>query len=520
MEKLKNKLLQHHRRSRQVTPTPNNFRQWAVAFIVCNFNVDVGPEIEIVYPPNTQFSTSDLSAICFNSFPERQDTETAADLTFHFTIPNNSPDISLDSPCSPHGSATEFYGNAVFRQEYDHSMKRSFNQRTLVMITTHEFPAFFIHLLKEMTSSGVISDPTALETAHNQMLTWAPPSLGKHELPFMGSMLTLEITPHPAFPLQGLVSTRPTISATGRAPSIYAYEPLGTWENIMQFMPCLSDLDVVYEKLLLCESIIVLAKSPQLCSEGVSALVDLIRPIPYAGEVKPYMTMQSEFRSIGIDGGTPRPFIIGITNPFLLKRVLGASETSNRSKPHVLYLHASEDPVPIKRHRSMHHRNQSFDMPGGIDSQTVSKRFVKSDRTFVQTVDTLLRSSPANHELSSLIRRHYAELTAQYLAPVNRYLATSASTNFTSPGGDYRYANFSEADFLYSLSKHGSSMKFRGQSPMQRHKARDNLYESFCRSPNFYSWLDMKLGLEKEASAGLLSATPVQASPAQSTGSL
>jgi hypothetical protein len=131
--------------------------------------------------------------LTWNSFPERQDTETAEDLTFHFTVANNSPDIILDSPCSPHGSATDFYGSCVFRQEFDHSMKRSFNQRTLVLITTHEFPAFFVHLLKQMTSSGVISDPTTLETAYNQMLTWPPPSLGKHELPFMGSMLTLEM---------------------------------------------------------------------------------------------------------------------------------------------------------------------------------------------------------------------------------------------------------------------------------------------------------------------------------------
>lgn len=53
--------------------------------VVCNFNVDVGtlrfslmrvdlvvdacilgPEIEIIYPPDVSFSTADLSAICFN----------------------------------------------------------------------------------------------------------------------------------------------------------------------------------------------------------------------------------------------------------------------------------------------------------------------------------------------------------------------------------------------------------------------------------------------------------------------
>jgi hypothetical protein len=55
------------------------------ASIVCNFNVDLvssqvrvpmnnvantcytkGPEIELVYPPDTTFSSADLSAICFN----------------------------------------------------------------------------------------------------------------------------------------------------------------------------------------------------------------------------------------------------------------------------------------------------------------------------------------------------------------------------------------------------------------------------------------------------------------------
>merc|ERR1712032_1517216 len=108
--------------------------------------------------------------------------------------------------------------------------------------------------------------------------------------------------------------------------------------------------------LLLCESIIVIAKSPQLASEAVSALVDLVRPVPYAGVIKPYMTMQSDFRGISIDGGTPSPFIIGITNPFLLKRILSATEGNQRSRPHILYLQNFDGPVPAKRHHSLHRK--------------------------------------------------------------------------------------------------------------------------------------------------------------------
>lgn len=473
-----------------------------------------GPEIEILYPPDVPFSTADLTAICFNSFPEQQNTETSEDLTFNFTISNNSPDIPLSSPQPPHGSPSNFYGCCVFRQEFDDTMKRSFNQRTLVLISHHNFLAFYTRLLHQMTDSGVISDPTALEAAYSQITAWPPPALGRHELPFLGSMIILDIAPHQAFPLQGLPGPTPLIS--DKPSSIYAYEPLGSWDTLMPFMPCITDLYVLYEKLLLCESVIVIAKSPQLCSEAVSSLVDLIRPVPYAGEIKPYMTMQADFRSVGIDGGTPRPFILGITNPFLLKRVLSATEDKERTRPHILYLQNYEGPVPAKRHHSLHRkssRNALLDLPGGgIDAHAPTKRFLKSDPQIVSQIETLLKLNLQTRELGPLIRRHFAELTAQFIAPINRYLATSVSPNVVSPGGNVRYASFSASDFLNNLSKHGTSVKFRGQGPIQKHRSRDGLYESFCHSPNFYSWLDMKISLEKEASAGLLGAGAVSPS--------
>jgi hypothetical protein len=215
--------------------------------------------------------------------------------------------------------------------------------------------------------------------------------------------------------------------------------------------------------------------------------------------------MQADFRSIGIDGGAPRPFIIGITNPFLLKRVIAAAESSHRARPHILYLQNFDGPVPTRRHHSLHHkssRNVLLDLPGGgIEVHTPSKRFLKSDPAVVSHTETFLRLGDQTRELGPLIRRHFAELTAQFVAPINRYLATS---NVVSPGGHQRYASFSVPEFLHSLSRHGTSVKMRGQGPIQRHRARDGLYASFCNSPNFYSWLEMKISLENEASAGML----------------
>lgn len=250
----------------------------------------------------------------FISFPEQQNTETVDDLAFNFTITNTSPDVSISSPRAPYGSPDTFYATCVFRQEFDHTMKRSFNQRTLVLVSHHNFLSFYSQLLHSMTESAVISDPTTLEAAYSSIITWPSPTIGRQELPFPGSNISLDIAPHFAFPLQGLPGPIPLVS--DKPSSIYAYEPLGSWDTLMHFMPCITDLYVLYEKLILCESVIVVAKSPQLASEAVSSLVDLIRPVPYAGVIKPYMTMQANFQCIGIDGGTPRSFIIGITSTY------------------------------------------------------------------------------------------------------------------------------------------------------------------------------------------------------------
>jgi hypothetical protein len=357
-----------------------------------------------------------------------------------------------------------------------------------------------------MTDSGVISDPVTLQAAYNQMFAWRPPTVGRHELPFLGSIVVLDIAPHRSFPLQGLPGPTPLISDTPG--SIYAYEPIGSWDNIMHFMPCITDLYVLYEKLILCESIIVIAKSPQLASEAVSSLLDLICPVPYAGVLKPYMTMQADFKSIGIDGGTPQSFIIGITNPFLLKRIIAAAEASHRMRPHILYLQNFDGPVPTRRHHSIHHkssRNALLDLPGGgIEVHTPSKRFLKSDGPVVSQIEAMLKLGDQTRDIGPLIRRHFAELTAQFVAPLNRYLATS---NVVTPGGNNRYASFSIPEFLASVGKYGTSVKFRGQGPLQRHRARDGLYEMFCVSPNFYTWLEMKVSLEREASAGMMGAS-------------
>lgn len=252
---------------------------------------------------------------------------------------------------------------------------------------------------------------------------------------------------------------------------------------------------------------IVLAKTPQLCSQVVSAAMDLIRPVPYGGVTRPYLTMQSEFFLGSQDAGMPRHFVVGITNPFILKRVVSAGESSGSPTPHVIYLRNSGNLPPLKTSKSQRRRSipTALDVPAGVSSKSLTKRYLKSDLPFLHNLEQLLKADDTTIDsIGPLVRRHFAELSAQLLAPLNRYLAQHMSENVVSPGGSLQYANFSTSDFLQNLSKHGASVKFKGQNPIQKRRARDAFYEEFCSSPNFYSWLEMKLTLEKEAAVGLL----------------
>lgn len=97
-------------------------------------------------------------------------------------------------------------------------------------------------------------------------------------------------------------------------------------------------------------------------------------------------------------------------------------------------------------------------------------------------------------EVGRFVRRHFALLSALFLAPLNRYLATLTTVAPDSKMIDI--ANFSEDDFLASLSKYGCQVQFKGKTSFNRHRAAESFYRKFCRSPGFFRWLQMKMRLQ------------------------
>lgn len=107
------------------------------------------------------------------------------------------------------------------------------------------------------------------------------------------------------------------------APVITASEPSGTWDYIINYISDFTDLYLLYEYVLLGKPIVVYANSPHLCSTFISLLIDLIRPIPYGGRVREYVTAESlgYLTSMGSVKEFESGGITGITDPVLLEQV-------------------------------------------------------------------------------------------------------------------------------------------------------------------------------------------------------
>jgi hypothetical protein len=203
-----------------------------------------------------------------------------------------------------------------------------------------------------------------------------------------------------------------------------------------------------------------------------------------------------------------RHYLIGITNPFFLKRLL--SQGKENSQVHVVHLAGPE----IRRKTSLMSYSTFIDrdnfshLVSSQSSSNETKGYIAKDVAFLRKLETLLEDpETSSREISRFIRRHFALLAAFFLAPLNRYLTTLVApmpppSSPSSPSiAMIDMSRFSEQDFLSSLSKHGCSVHFKGKTSFHRHKNAEEFYRKFCASPGFFSWLDMKMRLSSRTAA-------------------
>ncbi|KAK6509320.1 hypothetical protein TWF481_004076 [Arthrobotrys musiformis] len=470
-------------------------REWLIAFVVCDFNVDLGPEIEWIYP-YSPFSPADLTTICFNSFPDRNNPDDlTTDTSFHFRFRHTSKDIKV--PSSELVSHPEFwFGYCLFRQQRDETVKRKYGQKSFVVVSQHDFTSLFRDqmLAKTLPLLDFSASSALLESACAQIVNWPAPRPGQMELPFFGSIFNLHIPPHPSYPLQGLV--RKESVKQNHPIDIFALDPVGSWKQVVECLPNSVDLYIIYERMLLCEPMVALSLDPRFCSEFVSLAFDLIRPVPFAGDYRPYITMHSDIFSQSHGGPNTNHYLVGITNPFILKRLQGPHAAKKplmhapKDMPYIVHLLE-----PILRNGHRHRKSKSLhkDETGFEVVNQEPKGYVSRDWAFLKELDEACKGDSSPGDINRLVRQHFAYLTARFLAPLDRYFAQLITAR--SAVDPFEYKGFSEVDFLQMLSKHGSGVDFKGKTHFQRNKMEETFYKKFCKSPSFFCWLQMRMEL-------------------------
>lgn len=210
---------------------------------------------------------------CFSSFPD-SNTFDVGDTVFNFRIRSTTAGRAATGPTTDAGF---LYGYVFFRQKQDPSIRRGYFQKSVVLLSQHPFIGLFSKLVSVLGPAYFEVGKPMLETAFHNIASWRPPvTEGLMELPFMGTLYQVQIAkPHQP----QLLETAPFDIATFQQDThILSSVPMngGLYKHFQDLVP---DLWLCWELMTLAEPLMLIGTSPEVCSESVASLVDLINPV-------------------------------------------------------------------------------------------------------------------------------------------------------------------------------------------------------------------------------------------------
>ncbi|KAF9016266.1 DUF1630-domain-containing protein [Hymenopellis radicata] len=428
-----------------------NIRRWILGIAVVEFDVDHGPVMDGTFP-NIPLLPTEIENIAFSSFPD----------SLQFEQGSQSHSFRIRE-----AKGSFIHGFAHFTQRRDTNSKRGYEQRSVVILTQHQYPTLFTTLSAVFGPLFEIHGVPMLETACHNIATWSDPMPGAIlELGFLGSVLHVELP-------QSIDHQQLTDTSSFREkynPSIHTLAAACPFfpPPILLFEASISHLWSIWECVVLCEPILIFGASPSQTSQAVWWLRDLLRPIPLAGDIRPYFTIHDGDHATLVNKLPPKAgLLLGVTNPFF--------ERECAHWPHVLSLGRRIPPT-----------KGVMKPPGpspGWKTKT-HKRYISKDQHLLARLESSCRGSDAERLAVSLdLRRHFCSRTNELLIPLTRYLNTLIPTPTEVKKGNMRLKPFSSSAFFASLKEHGSTLPFKSTSK------RKDFYERWLKTPAFGLWL-------------------------------
>ncbi|KAI0067175.1 DUF1630-domain-containing protein [Artomyces pyxidatus] len=444
-----------------------------------DFDLELGPVVSCVFPP-FQLYPFEAENIAFSAFPDSSQFREGSSM-HSFRIREHPPPRtrrpslaeSRDREPSPDGF---LYGYSHFNLKRDSSSKRGYVQRSILILTHHPYPSLFYALLSKLGPLYHTHGEPILEVASHNIASWSAPIPGQTiELGFVGSVIHAELPT--GINEQQLCNTAHLHTQTDQDWHIMACAPPPVPPPISSLEKSVSHLWSIWECLVLCEPILIYGPSPALTSQAVWWLRDIFRPIPWAGDFRPYFTIHDKDHRALVNDRPPKAgLLLGVTNPFF--------EKACSHWPHVLSLGGSTIPgeVPAK---SVGTSVIVGPLPGW--QTKTHKRFISKDRPLLQRLEDAFRGGPdALAQASTELRRHFSSRSVALLVPLNRYLNTlipSPAETLKAGPTVPRLKPFNTANFLASLKTHGAPLPFRSS------KKQREFYEAWLRTSAFGLWL-------------------------------
>lgn len=249
---------------------------------------------------------------------------------------------------SPQVDLDYLHGFVYFRQVRDRSARRGYFQKSLVILSRFPFinlfyevvakiaPQFFEHgadVLKrgaDAISGGltkVFHSKFSKQDSPNQISLfrpsaacrdidhWPAPLPGTLSLSILNASIQTTINHRNEKP-NGSPTSNPTLAAITESFQTGSLLLTAAQENICpaqatsvlipsiytlnvykSFLPVISHAQLLWELVITCEPLIVMAPTPDACSEVVQSLVSIISPLKYSRDYRPFFTIHdSEFK--------------------------------------------------------------------------------------------------------------------------------------------------------------------------------------------------------------------------------
>ncbi|XP_075155054.1 protein DENND6B [Haematobia irritans] len=495
--------------------------QWIQCMCIVTFDLNLGQALEFIYPKEESPTEQELTNICYMAFPD-SNSGCMGDTKFHMRL-RMSPDNNrllkpqqhrcYNSDCPPvlKADQSHYWGFVYFRQRRDANIPRGYFQKSFIIVTRLPYFNLFYEMVTHLAQKYFDEGEDILIKACQQINNEWPKLLvgGTFNLPLFDQCYQILIP---------RASSRKALQQSDgcenkdleklvRPISAKVIASVNELELFQSLSFIVDHMYTLWELVLTAEPLVVVGTSPADCSHMVQTLVQLIAPLAYCAEARPYFTIHdSEFKEFTREcGKVPPPLILGVTNPFFIKLL--------KDWPHMLRLVDNQLHLQRQQHLSIKNaRNSnsvtSLNNSGALKSTngnssslngsngegsvpglyTKYKPFLKKDKSLIKKVLLGLKTKRPEHVQTALLRRHLLELTQSFMIPLERYMASLMPLQKDiSPFKSAPNANaFKLDDFLATLELSGPHLT----SPLKGDWK--GLYKRFYKSPNFRGWYESR----------------------------